>query len=259
MGNGKAVEETREVIRSSKGFHNVRLVERTKNVGLFRNVVDGLNELFRENERVVVLEDDIEVRPDFLSFMHEALAHYGTSGRIHSITGYLYPADFHFPAGLDSFLFPRFCCWGWATWRERWNEIDWRVPTRGSFMGSRDAFRRFWSASNDLPEIMLDLIEGKNSSWSILFNYTHVRSSRYCVYPTRSLARNIGFDGTGTHDGRKDTSEPYGRLSEGQSGRSTTFHFADAYEEALSQPLAAYFRNGMRRRIKNLIRYGRFF
>ena len=71
-------------------------------------------------------------------------------------------------------------------------------------MGSRDVFRRFWNVSNDLPEIMLDLIDNKNNSWSILFNYWQMRNGGYCVYPTRSCALNIGFDGTGTHAGRKD-------------------------------------------------------
>jgi Glycosyl transferase family 2 len=254
-----AVEETRELIRSVKSFRSVRLVERPRNFGLFQNVVTGLTEMFQTHERVVVLEDDIEVRPDFLSFMHAALKHYESSRSVYSVTGYMYPAKFRFPAGVDSFLFPRFCCWGWATWKDRWETVDWSAPSRASFMKSRDAFRRFWSASNDLPEIMLDLIEGKNSSWSILFNYEQIRNGGYCVYPTRSFARNIGFDGTGTHEGRKDKRrtlemEPGKRLA-----ASAGYHFADTYDEIVSKPLAAYFRNSPRRQVKNLLRYGRLF
>ena len=34
-----AVEETRAVIRSARGFRSVRLVERAQNIGLFQNVL----------------------------------------------------------------------------------------------------------------------------------------------------------------------------------------------------------------------------
>jgi len=254
-----AVHDTRAVIMAAKGFRSVRMVERAQNIGLFQNVVTGLNEMFGENDRVIVLEDDIEARSDFLSFMNRALDHYETRLDVFSVTGYLYPAHFSFPADLSSFLFPRFCCWGWATWSDRWEKIDWRIPTRSSFMASRDIFRAFWKASNDLPEIMLDLIEGKNSSWSILFNYWQIRNGAFCVYPTESKALNIGFDGTGTHDGKKDKFRAPDNDLPHRVGLSTPFHFADAFDERLSRPLATYFRNSPRRKLRNLLRYGRIF
>ena len=116
----RAVEQTRAVIRAAEGFRTVRIVARTMNVGLFRNVVTGLTELFSAKDAVLVLEDDIEVGPDFLSYMTAALGHYALNQSVFSVTGYLYPAKFHFDANLDTFLFPRFCCWGWATWENRW-------------------------------------------------------------------------------------------------------------------------------------------
>jgi hypothetical protein len=258
-GQAALVEQTRDVVKAARGFRSVRVVERTLNVGLFQNVVAGLTEMFSANPSVIVLEDDIVVSRGFLTFMHAALAEYERNADVCSVTGYLYPADFRFPDQLDSFLFPRFCCWGWATWQDRWSQVDWSIPDRNRFMKSVGTFRRFWDASNDLPEIMLDLIDGKNSSWSILFNYWQVLQGGYSAYPTRSHASNIGFDGTGTHAGNKEKFRIQEEEPSTHDMGGEDFLFAKSYDKNLAGPLRRYFLNRPRRRVKNLLKYGRLF
>jgi len=255
----KEVEATRAIVRSAKGFRSIRLVERPENVGLFQNIVRGLHEVFSAEQGAIVVEDDIEVLPDFLSYMNEGLDHYAGSPHVFSITGYLYPVQLAQGNDSDSFLFPRFCCWGWGTWASRWKQIEWEVPSRSSFLGAHESFRTFWRASNDLPEIMLDLIDSKNDSWSILFNYCQILQKGYCAYPTRTHARNIGFDGSGTHAGRKEKFQRTVDAPSALPGGSRHFRFADTYDGGFAEPLRRYFQNGIRRRIKNLVRYGRFF
>ena len=254
-----AVEATRAIVRSAKGFRSIRLVERPENIGLFQNIVRGLHQVFSSGQGAIVVEDDIEVFPDFLAYMNAGLDHYARNPQVFSVTGYLYPVQLAHPNDSDSFLFPRFCCWGWATWASRWKQIEWEVPSRSSFLGSRESFWSFWRASNDLPEIMLDLIDRKNDSWSILFNYWQILHNGHCAYPTRTHARNIGFDGSGTHAGRKEKFQIANSAPFNMSGGSLRFRFADTHDGHFSEPLRKYFQNGIRRRIKNLVRYGRFF
>jgi hypothetical protein len=252
------VQDTRSVVQSAKGFRSVHLVERPANIGLFQNVVLGLHHVFSTKNCAIVLEDDIEVFPDFLAYMNEGLGHYSQNPRVFSVTGFLYPVTLS-RRDLDSFLFPRFCCWGWGTWASRWKQISWEVPSHSSFLGLRKSFWAFWRASNDLPEIMLDLIDRKNDSWSILFNYWQVMRGGFCAYPARTHARNIGFDGSGTHAGRDKKFEVADSAPSRKAGEDSRFRFADTYDSDFSEPLRRYFQNTIRRRAKNLVRYGRFF
>ena len=52
------------------GFKSQRMVERERNWGLARNVVDGVSAVVAERGRAIVLEDDIEVSPGFLGAQH---------------------------------------------------------------------------------------------------------------------------------------------------------------------------------------------
>jgi hypothetical protein len=252
------VEATRRVARSASGFQSVRICEREENVGVFKNVVAGVNEVLDLYDRAIVLEDDIEVTPGFLAYMNAALDHYSSEQDVFSVTGYLYPVELNSSFPYDTFLFPRFCCWGWATWRDRWQRISWTRPDQGSFFRSRKEFWRFWRASNDLPEILLDLIGAKNDSWSILFNHAQIHEGGYCVYPTRSRVRNSGFDGTGTHAGHDSKFETETLKSDVSAG-SQPLRFAGSFDSAYAEPLRRFFANSFRRRVRNLIRYGRFF
>ena len=67
------VDEVRKIIHSIDGFKQIHFVEREKNWGLARNIIDGVTRLVNEYERVIVLEDDLIVAPYFLTFMNDAL------------------------------------------------------------------------------------------------------------------------------------------------------------------------------------------
>lgn len=253
-----AVHATRAIVRSAQGFRSLRLVERERNLGLAANIVSGVTESFAHADRLIVLEDDIEVSPKFLAFMRAALDHYESRHDVWSISGYMYPVSLDPAYQFDSLLFPRFSCWGWATWKDRWLRVQWKKPDRGAFLASGDVFRNFWQAGNDLPEIMLDLIDGRNDSWSILFNYSQIGNEGFSVHPVRSLAQNIGFDETGTHTRRAHMSGRKHSMVEGM-GVADHFRFADVYDEHCTEPLRRFFSNRIPRKLKNLVRYGRYF
>ena len=47
--------------------------------------------------------------------------------------------------------------------------------------------------------MLLDCFEKKNNSWAIIWDFNHFMQGTYCLYPYRSLIRNIGLDHTGVH------------------------------------------------------------
>ena len=53
----------RELAKKAQGFAAVEVVERPQNMGCAASVIDGLTEMFRLHERLIVIEDDILTSP----------------------------------------------------------------------------------------------------------------------------------------------------------------------------------------------------
>jgi hypothetical protein len=115
------VERVREMVSSLEWIEPVTIA-RTENLGLSESIRSGLDQLFEGHDRVIVVEDDVCVAPEFYDYACRALAHYADAERVAGITGLRYPFDTRaldrYP--FDVFLSPRFSSWSWATWKERW-------------------------------------------------------------------------------------------------------------------------------------------
>lgn len=163
-------------------FSSMVMTRRVVHNGCKRNVGRGMDDVFRYFDRAIVLEDDIVVSKDFLSFMNDGLYYYEDQPTIFSITGSC-PNVITGPE--DTFLYPRFWSHGWATWRERWYSIDFNVQDPELFKsGGIDQNPMLWKA-----------IHGKVDSWAIYASYAS--RNKFTVFPRVAKCKNIGFDGGG--------------------------------------------------------------
>lgn len=102
-------------------FACVDIVEQEHHRGLAGSVICGIDRALAESDRVVVLEDDLEVSPYFLRYMFEALELYQDDPQVMEIHGFT-PVDgtvcgeTMFLRGAD--------CWGWGTWRRAWHNFE---------------------------------------------------------------------------------------------------------------------------------------
>ena len=198
------VARVREYIRTIKGFKTVTIVERNKNWGLADSIIDGVTRTVNDYGRVIVLEDDLVTSPYFLRFMNEALELYHDNPEIMSISGYtLPPACMKYPKNFtdDVYLNYRNSSWGWATWADRWNLVDWELKDYHQFINDPRQQKLFNRGGDDLTGMLKSQMEGKINSWSIRFSYAHFKQGMYSVCPRHSYVNNIGHDGTGTHCG----------------------------------------------------------
>lgn len=198
----RAREEIRRAIASEEAQGlRVRLVERGTKFGLSRNVTTSVSQIFDEGaDAVIVLEDDCLLEPGGIGFFKEALEELRDRKKIRSICGYLPPVGgLISSADNDVFLFSRFLTWGWATWRDRWEDYE---PDFGKLV------RKSEDLNIDLCDFSIEMctysksqqyLEGKADIWSLNWILIHYLTSTFCVYPSSSLITNIGFDGTGTH------------------------------------------------------------
>ena len=111
------VDEVRAYLATIIGFRSVSVRHRTHNFGLARSIIEGVSEVLRFSDRVIVVEDDLVTSPYFLTYMNEALERYALDDRVASIHGYVYPCFQSLP---KTFFLRGADCWGWSTWRRAW-------------------------------------------------------------------------------------------------------------------------------------------
>lgn len=195
--DAQKIAAVREVALEARGFLSVDVARADKNQGLARSVISGVDRVLDSSDAVIVLEDDLAVHPGFLTFMNAGLERYKEVPEVFSVCGYTSEVRIPSDYGDDAYFCPRSASWGWATWRDRWQSVDWN-PTPASLQKNAFAFNR-WGGS-DCATMLRRWMEGKNSSWAIRFCYSQFLQGKVSLFPTESLVDpSAGFDGEGTH------------------------------------------------------------
>ena len=76
VGEKEKVEEVREYVKSIKGFKSLHYTFSDRNKGLANSIIKGVSKVINKFGRVIVLEDDLSVQPNFLAFMNQGLEKY---------------------------------------------------------------------------------------------------------------------------------------------------------------------------------------
>lgn len=195
------INEVRGIISHIDGFAEVHLHLSDTNKGCARSVREGITEIINQYGRAIIVEDDIETSPMFLSFMNQALDIYESNKRIWAIGGMNVDIKLRekYTAKHDLYLVHRSCSWGWATWADRWKDIDWEVKDADQFFSNSKSMRRFDRGGEGMSQMLRDQIDGKIDAWDIVWDYHIFKHNGYCLRPVKSFTRNIGMDGSGTH------------------------------------------------------------
>ena len=197
--NKESVDVVRKFVKTIDGFKSANIVERETNFGLAKNVISGVTEIIDRYKKVIVLEDDIVCSRTYLSYMNKLLSYYRANEKIYSVTGYTYPLEIPVKYEYDVYFSSRASSWGWGTWKDRWDTVDWEVNDYGNFIKNPELSKSFNTGGDDLTKMLKDQMNGKIDSWSIIWIYSHFKNNSYCVFPTKSRLRNIGADGSGIH------------------------------------------------------------
>lgn len=199
------VDETRALFSHLEShFKEVHLMPSSENKGLARSIISGVTQVINQHGNIIVLEDDLVVAPDFLTFMNQALTLYHDRDDIWSISGYtpnIQPNALQELNGV--FIVPRAQCWGWATWAHQWNKVDWNVSDYHR-MSSRAERQAFNQGGNDLYRALDMERHGKIESWAIRWAYAGYRNQAWTLNPMGSKVQNIGFTCSDSHQGWHD-------------------------------------------------------
>ncbi len=194
-----AVNEVRTFIRQIKGFKTITLIEREKNWGLARSIIDGVTTQVNRYGKVIVLEDDLITAPHFLRFMNDALETYKDEPRV----GHIQACDFtQDPSLPDTFFIKWTGSWGWGTWARAWKYFNPDGQALLDELISRHLTYTFdFDGKYGYTRMLRRQIEGKNNSWAIRWNASLFLKDILSLNVGKSLVQNNGFDGSGTNCG----------------------------------------------------------
>lgn len=202
------IAAVRQVVRKQQWCKEIHVVEAPENKGLANSIIDGVTHVINQYGTVIVLEDDLVTSPYFLKYMNEALAYYEPRKSVFSISANRPPVNkMEIPADYeyDVFVSLRSFSTGWATWKDRWDQVDWSLDYLDGLLHHSMQVEAFNRCGEDITDMLVMQRDGKIDSWAVRFSYAHFVNHAVAILPCIPYVDNTGFDGTGIHSGTDDT------------------------------------------------------
>ena len=193
----EGVRQTRIYLKGITGFRSIKIIERTENMGLAANIIDGVTQVVNEYGRIIVLEDDLLTSPYFLRYMNEALSIYEDVDEVISVHGYVYPVKKLLP---ENFFLIHTDSLGWGTWKDKWVYFNPNGEELLRQLVQRGLLRQFnFDGSYNFARMLKRQTRGRNDSWAIRWYASAFLENKLSLFPGRSLVFHNGGDNTGTN------------------------------------------------------------
>jgi hypothetical protein len=202
--SAKKVSEVRNYIKGINGFRKIHVFA-PKDNSQKKVIFDSRESMLADNKIFIASEDDNVFSPWFLAFVNNGLAHYQDNQNVFAICGYNYPG-FPLDGYVTSVPLQDFAAWGYGSWRDR-NIINQDFDQK-KLMTEIFAKRKIFSAINHtLPHMapmMKYILDGKLRAGDVSQAALLFKENKVCIFPSKSLVRNVGHDGSGEHCGVDD-------------------------------------------------------
>lgn len=186
--------KTRQIINEIDWKCNIHTHFAAENRGVARRPATGLNWVFDQVEKAIILEDDTLPDLSFFEFCSQLLHRYEHDESVLAISGTNLCGQLEIEAsyGFSRFVLPP---WGWASWRRAWQLYDFQMADwqilKSSFSPLLKNTFPFW-------EKFLDRYSQKLSSWDVQWNYTLWKEKSWVILPKQNLIQNLGYNESAT-------------------------------------------------------------
>lgn len=198
-----AIKAVHSVIDSCTGFKKIQITKREINHGSQFSIIFGIQSVLENHGSIIVVEDDIITAKDFLNFTNQALDFYRDEKNVWCISGFNYPKNIiKFPSDYSDdvfFVHGKNSSWGWGTWRDRWQKIDFEIKDYEEFAKNKKLIKAFNRTGGNMFDMLRLQKENRINAWDIQMSYAMFKNDGYTVHSAKPLVKNIGFDASGTH------------------------------------------------------------
>jgi hypothetical protein len=119
--------------------------------------------------------------------------------KVFSICGHSFAFEFSKSDQSDIYFSPRGGSWGWATWKDKWEKVDWKISDYEQFKNDKNARKNFNQGGADMAKMLDMQMDKKIDSWAIRWCYGSFKLGLFTAYPKISKVQNIGFGTEATH------------------------------------------------------------
>ena len=197
------VQRCRDLVREIDWPAEIHTLFQDRNLGCGLGVSTAISWLFENEERGIILEDDVLPQKSFFPFCSELLDRYADDDRVLAISGCNFvPPEYQQRHDLP-YRFSRVPhIWGWATWRRSWllhslDMRDWRqrLPSRKLWTVSGRSLHGliFWRSIFDL------MASQKVDTWDMQLVFEGMARNMWTATSNVNLIDNIGFGDLATH------------------------------------------------------------
>ena len=172
-----------------------------ENLGCGMRMNSGISWAFEYVDRLIILEDDCVPSQDFFPFCEELLEKYKEDNRIYMINAMNHLI--RYDETPNSYFFGPGCCWGWATWKRAWKQMDFYMGFLSDDYSMKCVERKYPFCRNvrkEGDEKANILKSGKRlSSWTYQSGMASALNSQMAIVPSVNLITNIGLTADSTH------------------------------------------------------------
>jgi hypothetical protein len=230
-----------------------KVLEQKHNLGCKKAVVYAINWAFENEDKLIIIEDDIDFSAPFFEFCNKQLNDNYNNEEVITVCGY---NPFAIPVtsyrgDSNTILFSSYpLIWGWATWKHKW-KMYYNPDPEMSFSKVFSIFRqnRFNLITTLYYVTSLILIQNqKLDTWDFQLYLGSALNQKKAIIPVKSLTKNLGFRPDASHT--KHTSS-----IEGKKIYLDKLNFDSNYRRYLTKSLSELviirMKNFLKRRVKS--------
>ena len=200
----RLTEACRREVERIDWTKDVDVLARNVNLGIERAIPDAVTWVLSDFDKVIVIEDDVRVGPQFIPFANACLDRFERNEQVMHISGYNVVPHEHLSMPDAPYRFSRVPeSLAWATWKRAWEHYNpsldmWQHNPRSvleNVVGSTLSARR-WKQNFELAHRQLI------STWAYRWTSSMWQRDGLCVSPNRNLVTYRGYE-AGTHTRRK--------------------------------------------------------
>ncbi len=202
-------EETRNIVKDIDWPCEILYNYSETNLGCKVRISTGLDWVFKNVDKAIILEDDCVPNETFFPFCENLLEVYKDDSRIMHIGG-INVEQLNTKNSLDqnnttenpSYYFSNIAqIWGWASWKRAWDKYDLKMTDWPGVRGNKVLNK----VINNAPVIdyfnylFERMYKGELNTWDVAWTYTCMKENGLCIVPNKNLISNIGFGEGATH------------------------------------------------------------
>lgn len=229
-----------EYVNHITGFKKVTVISRTYNYGVVANYTDLIRIASCSYDRFIFSEDDNVFSPNFLDFINKGLEKYKDDPHVVSVCGYNYPIDM---SGYDNpyYFSHEFSAWGFGRWINKMDETNKVIEKPGFLIDiiRNNSLKVFIQNKTRLCSVVRHIgFEMRGDAYMTYYQYLY---DKYSLFPSTSLVRNYGHDGSGVHCGDNKLNDPFSsQIIDRRVVFDDSFDLPVVQEEVIKRKLQSY-------------------